>query len=146
MFAFIYWLTSILAEISYSNYVSIKKNSMINKLRVLKSSISSQTWNCDVLVCKKPCGMSLTSGAWSSRTNVNLKPQTWQQANSHLIFFTFGVCGKWLKTSILRWPELIYVQFFESHYAAEIIKNGWPLRKCYLFSCRCKNVWDIGIC
>ena len=74
--------------------------------RVLKSCISSQTWDCDVLGCKKPslreqpflhpprrwrnvlsgedrgetavfaghkepCGKSFTSGAWSSRTNVN---------------------------------------------------------------------------
>ena len=72
MFAFIHRLTSILAEISSSNYVSTKKNSIINKQRVLKSSISSQTWNCDVLGCKKPCGTSLTSGAWSKRTKVNL--------------------------------------------------------------------------
>ena len=38
--------------------------------------MSSQTWDCDVLGRKKPCGKSLTSGAWSSRTKVNLEPQT----------------------------------------------------------------------
>ena len=38
--------------------------------------MSSQTWDCDVLGCKKPCGKSLTAGAWSSRTKVNLEPQT----------------------------------------------------------------------
>ena len=52
--------------------------------RTLKSCISSQTWNCDVLGCKKPCGKSLTSGAWSSRTNVNLKPRTWRQGPAHV--------------------------------------------------------------
>ena len=31
-------------------------------------------------------------------------------------------------------------------FVASIIKNGRTLRKCYLFSYRCKNVWDIGIC
>ena len=29
---------------------------------------------------------------------------------------------------------------------ASLIKNGRTLRKCYLFSYRYKNVWDIGIC
>ena len=34
-------------------------------------------WDCDVIECKKnPWGKSPTSRAWSSRTNVNLKPQT----------------------------------------------------------------------
>ena len=27
-----------------------------------------------------------------------------------------------------------------------LIKNKATVRKCYLFSCRYKNVWDIGIC
>ena len=27
-----------------------------------------------------------------------------------------------------------------------LIKDGRTLRKCYLFSCRYKNVWDIDIC
>ena len=31
-------------------------------------------------------------------------------------------------------------------FLASLIKNGRTLRKCYLFSCRYKNVWDIGIC
>ena len=52
--------------------------------RVLRSLLSSQTWDCDVLGCKKLCGKSLTSGAWSSRTNVNLKPQTWRQGPGHV--------------------------------------------------------------
>ena len=34
-------------------------------------------WDCDVIECQKnPWGKSPTSRAWSSRTNVNLKPQT----------------------------------------------------------------------
>ena len=44
--------------------------------RVLKSRISSQMWGCYVLGVKKPCGKTLTAGAWSMRTNMNLKPQT----------------------------------------------------------------------
>ena len=47
----------------------------------------------------KNCGKSLTSGAWSNRTNVNLEPQTWRQAPCHV---TFAVRGKCRKTSILR--------------------------------------------
>ena len=31
-------------------------------------------------------------------------------------------------------------------FLAFLIKNGRTLRKCYLFSYRYKNVWDIGIC
>ena len=38
-------------------------------------------------IIKKLCGISLTSGAWSSRTNVNLKPQTWQQGPDHVTFW-----------------------------------------------------------
>ena len=30
-------------------------------------------------------------------------------------------------------------------FLASLITNGRTLRKCYLFSCRYKNVWDIGI-
>ena len=41
-------------------------------------------WNCDVLGFKKPCSKSLTSGVWSSRTNVNLKQQTWWQGPGHV--------------------------------------------------------------
>ena len=44
--------------------------------RVLKRINSSQTWDFDVLECEKPCSKSLNSGARSSRTNLNLKPQT----------------------------------------------------------------------
>ena len=32
------------------------------------------------------------------------------------------------------------------HFLASLIKNGRTLRKCYLFSYRYKNIWDIGIC
>ena len=32
-----------------------------------------------------------------------------------------------------------------SQFLAFLIKNSETLRKCYLFSCRYKNVWDIGI-
>ena len=49
------------------------------------SSISSQTWDCDILGYKNPCGKSLISRAWSSRTNVILKPQTWRQGTNHVI-------------------------------------------------------------
>ena len=42
--------------------------------RVLKGLTSSQTWDCDVLGCKKASGKSLPSGAWSSRTSVTRKP------------------------------------------------------------------------
>ena len=38
-------------------------------------SMSSQTWDWDVLGCKNPCGKSLISRAWSSCTNVILKPR-----------------------------------------------------------------------
>ena len=31
-------------------------------------------------------------------------------------------------------------------FLASLIKNSRTLRNCYLFSCRYKNVWDIGIC
>ena len=31
-------------------------------------------------------------------------------------------------------------------FLASLIKNGQTLRNCYLFSCRFKNVWNIGIC
>ena len=51
---------------------------------VLKSSISSQTWDCDVLRCEKPCGKLLTARMWSSRTNVNLKLQTSRQRTGHV--------------------------------------------------------------
>ena len=54
--------------------------------RVLKRRISSHTWDCDVLGCNKPCSKSLTSRAWSSRTNMNLKPQTWRQDPGHVTF------------------------------------------------------------
>ena len=41
-------------------------------------------WDCDVLESKKPCGKSLTSGMWSSHTNVNLTPQTCWQGTSYM--------------------------------------------------------------
>ena len=31
-------------------------------------------------------------------------------------------------------------------FLASLIKNGWTLRKCYLFSYRYRSVWDIDIC
>ena len=44
---------------------------------------------------KKPRGKPLTAGAWSSRTNVNLKPQTRRQGPDHVTdFLTFAVRGK----------------------------------------------------
>ena len=61
--------------------------------RVLKRSIFSQTWECDVLECKNLAGKSLTSGAWSSRTNVNLKPQSWRQGTSHVTSSRLPLAG-----------------------------------------------------
>ena len=60
---------------------------------VLKSRISSQTWDCDVLGCKKPCGKLLTSEAWSSRTHVNLKPRTWRHGPGHVISWRSRFAG-----------------------------------------------------
>ena len=51
--------TSILAKKLLQT--TIKKQKSLK--RSLKSRISSQTWDCDVLGYKKPCGKSLTSGA-----------------------------------------------------------------------------------
>ena len=62
MFVFFHPLTSILAE------------KLSSKLHFLKSRrISSQTWDCNVLGFKKPCGKPVASGAWSSCTRVKLK-------------------------------------------------------------------------
>ena len=84
MFVFLHLLISILAEkLSLITFFWKRIRWSISKT-VLKSRISSQTWDCDVLGCKKPCGKSLTSGAWSSRTNVNLKPRTWRQGPGHV--------------------------------------------------------------
>ena len=77
VFVFIHPLTSFLAE-KLSSKLQFFENEIrlsISK-RVLKSRLSSQTYDCDVLGYNKPCGKPLPSGAWSSRTNVSLKPQT----------------------------------------------------------------------
>ena len=58
-------------------------------------------WACDVLECKS-CGKSLTSGAWSSCTNANFKPQTWQQGTIHMTC-DFDVCGSW---EMPKYPNL----------------------------------------
>ena len=56
---------------------------------VFTSSISSQTWGCDVLGCKNPCGKSLTSRTWSSRTMdyypMAVQTCTWRQSTDHVI-------------------------------------------------------------
>ena len=49
-------------------------------------------WDCDVLGFKKPCGKSLTSGVWSSCTNVNLKPQPDSKA---LVTWLLDIRGSW---------------------------------------------------
>ena len=58
--------------------------------------------------------------------------------------------GGWLGEH-LRWPEPIYMRVgyvfsrvFRQEWSS--IKNGRTLRKCYLFSYRHKNIWDIDIC
>ena len=63
----------------------MKKNSIVNKQIVFKSSVSSQTWNCHVLGFKNPCGKSLTSRKCSCGTNLNLKLQTWRQRTGRVI-------------------------------------------------------------
>ena len=70
--------------------------------RALKSRISSQTWDCDVLGCKQPCGKSLASGERSGRTNVNLKSQRWRQGPGHATSWRSWFAGNAGKTSILR--------------------------------------------
>ena len=60
---------------------------------VFTSSMSSQTWSCDVLGRKNPCGKSLTSKTWSSRTNVNLKLQTWRQRTDNVISWRSRFAG-----------------------------------------------------
>ena len=77
--------------------------------RVVKSCIYSQTWNSDVLGCKKPFSRSLTSAAWSSRTNGNLKPQTWRQGPDHMTSWRSRFAGVSLKTSILRWLDPVFL-------------------------------------
>ena len=69
MFAFTHPLPPILAEKLSSKLRFFVQNSLI--------FISSQTWDCDVLGSKKLCGKSISSGSWSSRSNVktsNRKP------------------------------------------------------------------------
>lgn len=96
MFVFIHSFTPILAEKSSSKlYFYEKRIRWLISERVLKSGISSQTWDCDVLGCKKPCGKSLTSRAWCSRSKREPEPAKFR--------------GKCLKTSILSslisvWP------------------------------------------
>ena len=66
---------------------------------------------------------------------------------------------KEVKMSDLRWPEPIYmcvtyvfVSRFQNErfnlflrFLASLINDDGTLRKCYLLSCRFKNLWDIGI-
>ena len=64
MFAFTHPPPPILAEKLFSKLLFFIQNSLINKQkRVLKICISSQTWDCDVLGSKKPCGKSISSGS-----------------------------------------------------------------------------------
>ena len=73
----------------------------------LKSRISSQTWGCDVLGFKKPCGKSLTPGAWSKPykrepQTANLTARSWSRD-----FLTFAVLGKCWKTSIFLFLSIV---------------------------------------
>ena len=47
-----------------------------------RSVLLSQTWDCDALGSKKPCGKSLTSREWSK--NFNIKLQTWRQGTGQV--------------------------------------------------------------
>ena len=93
MFAFTHPLPPILAE------------ELSSKLRFFYTefvNISSQTWDCDVLGCKKPWGKSISSGSWSSRSNAktsNRKPD-----DKALVTWLPDVrCSQEMpKTSILR--------------------------------------------
>ena len=49
--------------------------------------------------------------------------------------------GRWL----CLWIVFFGLNLFLSSLAS-LIKNGRTFRNCYLFSCRCRNVWDIGMC
>ena len=53
-------------------------------------------------VQRKPCDKSLTSGARSSHTNVNPKPQTWRQGTGYVISLRSRIAANAEKTSILR--------------------------------------------
>ena len=102
-------LFSFFRSLQFYFHLNFQNNTFLWKIirwliseRVLKSSISSQTWDCDVLGCKKPCGKSLTSRAWSSlskreRETANLRARHWSRD-----FLTFVVRGVYLKTLILR--------------------------------------------
>ena len=79
------------------NYVCLRQNLILKKKKSFFSNIG--LWCFRV---QKPCNKSFTSGAWSSPTNMNLKPQTWRQGPGHVTFFKFTVCGKCQKASILR--------------------------------------------
>ena len=94
MFAFTHPLPPILAEKLSSKLRFFIQNSLI--------FISSQTWDCDVLGSKKLCGKSISSGSWSSRSNVktsNRKPD-----GKTMVTWLLDVrCSrKMSKTSILR--------------------------------------------
>ena len=103
MFVFIHPLCSILAE-KQSSKLSFFYNKIWQSIskRVLKSCTLSQTWDCDVWGYKKPCGKSLTSGAWSRCTKhepqtANLMARFWSRD-----FLAFALHGKSRKTSVLR--------------------------------------------
>ena len=84
MFVFIHSFTFISAEKLSLKIAFRRKNSITDNQKSSKSSVFSQMWDCDVVGCKKPWGKSPAFRAWSSRTNVNRKPQTWQQGTSHV--------------------------------------------------------------
>ena len=84
----------------------------------------------------------------------------WGHLSHHCHFkYVLKTRGGWLGEH-LRWPEPIYMHVgyvfncvFRQEWfnrfpwvLASSIKNGRTLRKCYLFSFRYKNIWDIDIC
>ena len=122
VFVFTHPLTSILAENLSSKslfFFQIKFDDQWAK-KLKKVVFLLQTWDCDFFTVRKTY-ISLTSGAWSSRTNVNLKSQTWRSRD----FLTFSVRGKCRKTSILR-------SLLKKYDSLETLNWSWPAYKVQL--------------
>ena len=95
-------LTPILAEKLSSKLRFLKQISIINKQKSSKRLYFFSNVGLLFQGAKKPCGRSLTSGALSSHTNVNLKPQNLTAKPQSGDFLTFAVREKFGKTSVLR--------------------------------------------
>ena len=94
MFAFTHPLPPILAEKFSSKLRFFIQNSLI--------FISSQTWDCDVLGSKKLCGKSISSGSWSSRSNVKTSNRKPDGKTMFTWLLDVRCSRKMSKTSILR--------------------------------------------